>query len=161
VQMLKSIEYLHEHGIVHRDLKPENILLKSEDSDVIKLTDFGLSRILDEGVYMKTVCGTPQYVAPEILTKAQKEGYGKAVDLWSLGVILFVLLSSSMPFEEEEGSKISLFDKVKKGIFKFVGNVWKTVSEDAKDLIKNLLVVDPTKRLLYTKHYNILGLLMW
>jgi len=144
-QMLNSIGYLHGQGIAHRDLKPENILLKSADSDIIKLSDFGLSRILDEGSFMKTVCGTPQYVAPEVLTRATKEGYGKAVDLWSLGVILYVLLSGTMPFEED--GQTTLFEKVKKGVFKFPAKQWKGVSEEAKNLIKGLLVVDPSQRL--------------
>jgi len=146
VQMLNSIAYLHGQGIVHRDLKPENILLKSEDSDIIKLSDFGLSRIIDDGSFMKTICGTPQYVAPEILN-AQKEGYGKAVDLWSLGVILYVLLSGCMPFDEDEGGKGSLFEKVKKGLYKFPPKYWKHISEGPKDLIRGLLVVDPAARL--------------
>eukprot|EP01133_Synstelium_polycarpum_P016778 gene16778-19951_t len=82
-QICNAVLYLHQQGIAHRDLKPENILLESPDSFVIKISDFGLSRVLDEGTNMKTMCGTPQYVAPEILTKGEREGYGKSVDLWN------------------------------------------------------------------------------
>jgi len=145
-QMLLAMKYLHAQGIVHRDLKPENILLKSATGNDIKISDFGLSRIIDEGTYMKTICGTPQYVAPEILTKAEKEGYGKAVDMWSLGVILFILLSGYAPFEEEETKRVSLFEKIKSGKYAMNPKHWKHISEDAKDLIRHLLVIDPTTR---------------
>eukprot|EP00026_Physarum_polycephalum_P002830 Phypoly_transcript_02839.p2 GENE.Phypoly_transcript_02839~~Phypoly_transcript_02839.p2 ORF type:complete len:294 (+),score=99.73 Phypoly_transcript_02839:1695-2576(+) len=99
---------------------------------------------------MRTVCGTPQYVAPEILTKAEKEGYGKAVDMWSLGVILFVLLGGYAPFEDDPKGKVGaepLFEKIKKAKYTFDARYWKAISEDAKDLIQNLLVVDASKRL--------------
>jgi len=80
-QMLQAIKYLHDKGIAHRDLKPENILLKDENSDIIKISDFGLSRVVGQASFMKTICGTPQYVAPEILQSKTTEGYGTACDL--------------------------------------------------------------------------------
>jgi len=96
---------------------------------------------------MQTICGTPQYVAPEILTKAEKEGYGKAVDMWSLGVILFVLLGGYAPFEDDPNGGVKLFEKIKKAKYSFNPKYWNHVSEEAKDLIRNLLVVDPSQRL--------------
>eukprot|EP01113_Clastostelium_recurvatum_P019686 TRINITY_DN2323_c1_g2_i2.p1 TRINITY_DN2323_c1_g2~~TRINITY_DN2323_c1_g2_i2.p1 ORF type:complete len:544 (+),score=139.32 TRINITY_DN2323_c1_g2_i2:49-1632(+) len=144
VQMLSAVQYLHTIGIAHRDLKPENILLADNTSDHIKISDFGLSRILDEGSFMKTMCGTPQYVAPEVLTHAEKGGYGKAVDLWSIGVIMYILLCGFAPFEETGDTP--LLDKVQQGKYRFPSPQWDTISNDAKDLIKHLLVVDPTVR---------------
>lgn len=86
-QLFSAISYLHQIGIVHRDLKPENLLLANEKEDIIKIADFGLSKIYTEEM-MSTACGTPGYVAPEIL---QCEGYSKTVDMWSCGVIMYIL----------------------------------------------------------------------
>ncbi|XP_073917007.1 serine/threonine-protein kinase Chk2 isoform X4 [Castor canadensis] len=90
-QMLLAVQYLHENGIIHRDLKPENVLLSSQEEDcLIKITDFGQSKILGETSLMRTLCGTPTYLAPEVLLSAGTAGYNRAVDCWSLGVILFI-----------------------------------------------------------------------
>jgi len=142
-QMLDAVQYMHKQGIAHRDLKPENILLKTKDSDEIKISDFGLSRIVDEGVFMKTMCGTPQYVAPEILTSAGQQGYGVAVDLWSLGVILYIMLCGFPPFDQTRGK---LWDLIKTANYTFPDQYWKHISPYAKDLIGRLLTVDPEKR---------------
>lgn len=144
VQMIDAVEYLHEQGIAHRDLKPENILLKSKTDHTIKLSDFGLSRIIGEGSFMKTLCGTPQYLAPEILKNSEQQGYGVLVDMWSLGVILYILLCGYPPFEESPSC--SIFDQVKAGRFEFPDDPWATVSESAKHLIKGLMTLDPQKR---------------
>eukprot|EP00042_Codosiga_hollandica_P049281 m.569751 g.569751 ORF g.569751 m.569751 type:complete len:236 (-) comp57842_c1_seq5:884-1591(-) len=88
-QMTEAIQYLHELGIVHRDLKPENLLFATKEPNAdILVTDFGLSKLMEDSVALKTACGTPNYVAPEVL---MQRGYGKQVDVWSLGVILFIL----------------------------------------------------------------------
>lgn len=144
IQICEAIKYLHSMGIVHRDLKPENILLKSPSEDIIKLTDFGLSRIMDGGSNMKTLCGTPQYVAPEVLIQSGPDslGYNKAVDLWSLGVILYIFLSGYPPFNINES-----YDDIKQANFNFDMDPWPTISLEAKDLIINLLIIDPDKRL--------------
>jgi len=144
-QMLSSVKHLHEHGIVHRDLKPENFLMsdKSEGAEV-KLIDFGLSKRFsskDQLEKMKTVVGTPYYVAPEVL----KGSYDKRCDVWSLGVILFVFLCGYPPFEGDNNKEI--FKNVLKQELIFDPADWKTVSDEAKDLVTKMLAKDPEKRI--------------
>ncbi|KYR01465.1 protein kinase 1 [Tieghemostelium lacteum] len=141
-QLCDAVAYLHSKDIAHRDLKPENILLASPDSFVIKISDFGLSRALDEGMYMQTMCGTPQYVAPEVLQT--KSGYSKAVDLWSVGVIMYILLCGFPPFGDPNDK--NFFNKIKMGGFSFPSPYWDPISDEAKDLIKNLIKVNPIER---------------
>jgi serine/threonine protein kinase len=138
-----ALDYLHEKGIVHRDLKPENILLASKDDDApIKVADFGLARMVSGKDMMKTACGTPGYVAPEVL---QNKGYSSgAVDLWSAGVILYILLCGFPPFYEEELP--ALFDQILKGRYDFPSPWWDNISGEAKDLVRRMLTVDPKKR---------------
>uniref|UniRef100_A0A5F9C9R3 Calcium/calmodulin-dependent protein kinase type 1G n=1 Tax=Oryctolagus cuniculus TaxID=9986 RepID=A0A5F9C9R3_RABIT len=140
-QVLSAVKYLHENGIVHRDLKPENLLyLTPEENSKIMITDFGLSKMEQNGV-MSTACGTPGYVAPEVL--AQKP-YSKAVDCWSIGVITYILLCGYPPFYEETESK--LFEKIKEGSYEFESPFWDDISESAKDFICHLLEKDPNER---------------
>ncbi|KAF2074480.1 hypothetical protein CYY_004225 [Polysphondylium violaceum] len=143
-QLCDAVLYLHTKGIAHRDLKPENILLSSPGSYCIKISDFGLSRALDEGTFMKTMCGTPQYVAPEVLTKGEREGYGKSVDLWSIGVILYILLCGFPPFGDP--STKDFFEKVKRGEFSFPKPYWDPISDEAKELIRHLIKVNAEER---------------
>nr|XP_051682609.1 serine/threonine-protein kinase Chk2 isoform X3 [Oryctolagus cuniculus] len=146
-QMLLAVQYLHENGIIHRDLKPENVLLSSQDEDcLIKITDFGQSKILGETSLMRTLCGTPTYLAPEVLLSIGTAGYNRAVDCWSLGVILFICLSGYPPFSEHK-TQVSLKDQITSGKYNFIPEVWADVSEKALDLVKKLLVVDPKVRL--------------
>jgi len=143
-QMLDAVLYLHNQDIAHRDLKPENILLKSADPVVIKLSDFGLSRVIGDGSFMKTMCGTPQFLAPEIITSGGVDGYGKEVDMWSVGAICYMLLCGYCPFSE--GKSTSIFDQIKKGLVEFPDAEWNGISPAAKDIIKKLLTVSPAKR---------------
>ncbi|XP_064128577.1 serine/threonine-protein kinase Chk2 isoform X4 [Loxodonta africana] len=145
-QMLLAVQYLHENGIIHRDLKPENVLLSSQKEDcLIKITDFGQSKILGETSLMRTLCGTPTYLAPEVLVSFGTAGYNRAVDCWSLGVILFICLSGYPPFSEHK-TQVSLKDQITSGKYNFIPEVWAEVSEKALDLVKKLLVVDPKER---------------
>ncbi|XP_078497403.1 calcium/calmodulin-dependent protein kinase type 1G-like [Lissotriton helveticus] len=140
-QVLDAVKYLHDSGIVHRDLKPENLLyLTPEENSKIMITDFGLSKMEGNGI-MSTACGTPGYVAPEVL--AQKP-YSKAVDCWSIGVITYILLCGYPPFYEETESK--LFEKIRDGSYEFESPFWDDISKSAKDFISNLLAKDPKKR---------------
>ncbi|XP_029429944.1 calcium/calmodulin-dependent protein kinase type 1G [Rhinatrema bivittatum] len=140
-QVLSAVKYLHDNGIVHRDLKPENLLYLNPDEDSkIMITDFGLSKIEGNGI-MSTACGTPGYVAPEVL--AQKP-YSKAVDCWSIGVITYILLCGYPPFYEDTESR--LFEKIKEGCYEFESPFWDDISHSAKDFIRTLLEKDPKER---------------
>ncbi|XP_053558051.1 serine/threonine-protein kinase Chk2 [Bombina bombina] len=146
-QMLLAVQYLHENGIIHRDLKPENVLLSSTSEECcIKIMDFGQSKILGEASLMRTLCGTPTYLAPEVLNTAGTAGYGSAVDYWSLGVILFVCLSGYPPFSEQS-SEMTLKDQIAGGNYTFIATAWEHVSQSGLDLVKKMLVVDPSQRL--------------
>ncbi|XP_034732136.1 calcium/calmodulin-dependent protein kinase IGb isoform X2 [Etheostoma cragini] len=140
-QVLQAVSYLHENGIVHRDLKPENILYFSqEENSKIMISDFGLSKIVESDI-MSTACGTPGYVAPEVL--AQKP-YSKAVDCWSIGVITYILLCGYPPFYEE--SETRLFSKIMKAQYEFDSPFWDDISESAKDFIRNMMQKNPSMR---------------
>ncbi|XP_037337097.2 calcium/calmodulin-dependent protein kinase IGb isoform X1 [Pungitius pungitius] len=141
-QVLQAVSYLHENGIVHRDLKPENILYYSQaENSKIMISDFGLSKMVDNDI-MSTACGTPGYVAPEVL--AQKP-YSKAVDCWSIGVITYILLCGYPPFYEE--SETRLFSKIMKAQYEFDSPFWDEISESAKDFIRNMMQKNPSMRL--------------
>jgi len=141
-KMVSAIDYLHELGIAHRDLKPENLLLRDKDSiSEVKLADFGLSKIVSQQVMM-TACGTPGYVAPEVLLA---KGYGPEVDMWSIGVITYILLCGFPPFYNEKLQL--LFEQIMKADYDFPVDYWSDISEDAKDFIRKLLVVEPKKRM--------------
>lgn len=138
-----ALLYCHAKGIAHRDLKPENLLYQSTEPDAeIKIADFGLAKLVKGDSLMQTACGTPGYVAPEIL---EGRPYGAEVDLWSLGVIAYILLCGFPPFYDENNA--ALFASIKSGVFDFPSPYWDCVSASAKDLISRLLVVDPKKRL--------------
>ena len=137
LELVLAIEFLHKHNMVYRDLKPENILL--DEKGHVKLTDFGLSKILEtESDKAFTICGTPQYLAPEVLLK---KGYDKSVDWWSLGCVMYEMLTGKLPFAIKRGMKLNSKIYEKGVVFP------KNLTKEAKDLIQNLLVVDPSKRL--------------
>ena len=137
MELVLALEFLHKNNMVYRDLKPENILLDAKGH--IKLTDFGLSKILEtESDKAFTICGTPQYLAPEIL---QKKGYNKAVDWWSLGCVMYEMLTGKIPFAIKRGVKLNM--KIYEQGVKYPDHL----NKNAKDLIKKLLVIDPNERL--------------
>uniref|UniRef100_A0AAR2LRZ3 Calcium/calmodulin-dependent protein kinase type IV n=1 Tax=Pygocentrus nattereri TaxID=42514 RepID=A0AAR2LRZ3_PYGNA len=143
-QILEAVAYLHENGVVHRDLKPENLLYADLSIDApLKIADFGLSKIIDEQVTMKTVCGTPGYCAPEIL---RGNAYGPEVDMWSVGVILYILLCGFEPFFDPRGDQY-MYSRILNCDYEFVSPWWDEVSLNAKDLVSKLIVLDPHKRL--------------
>ena len=143
-QICDGLQYLHNRGIIHRDLKPENILL-DRTRKIPKISDFGLAREAAPDVTknMRTYCGTPHYFAPEMfkLQRHEIDGYGAEVDIWSLGVILYVLLSARPPFSDED-----LASQVEGGLYDFDCSEFDNVSEDAKALIAGCMQVDPSKR---------------
>jgi len=142
-KIVSAVDYLHNLNIVHRDLKPENLLLKRADNDLeIAIADFGLSKIVGQQMMMQTACGTPSYVAPEVLNAS---GYGKEVDMWSIGVITYILLCGFPPFYGDTVPEI--FEQIMEANFDYPEEYWHTVSKEAKDFINRLLVVDSDKRL--------------
>mmetsp|Transcript_7741 Transcript_7741/g.8449 ORF Transcript_7741/g.8449 Transcript_7741/m.8449 type:complete len:383 (-) Transcript_7741:100-1248(-) len=140
--LLLALKYLHHKNIVHRDLKPENLLMATQNDDAnVKLADFGFA-VIAEGNTVTSQCGTPGYIAPEIL---ENKSYGKPVDMWSFGVILYILLGGYPPFHDD--NQRALFRKIVKGEYEFHPEYWGTVSDEAKDLIRGLLTLDMSKRL--------------
>nr|XP_002716285.2 serine/threonine-protein kinase DCLK3 [Oryctolagus cuniculus] len=147
LDLCKALVHMHDKNVVHRDLKPENLLVqRNEDkSTTLKLADFGLAKHVVRPLF--TVCGTPTYVAPEILSE---QGYGLEVDMWAAGVILYILLCGFPPFRSPERDQDELFNIIQLGHFEFLAPYWDSISDAAKDLVSRLLVVDPKKR--YTAH---------
>lgn len=139
-----ALIYCHNIGIVHRDIKPENLLFSSKNlqTGIIKVSDFGLARLLTADQLATTTCGTPGYVAPEIISE---KPYKEPCDFWSVGVVLFILLSGEPPFYHEDN--FELFELIKKCKYDMTKPTWKNISEEAKDFLKKLLVADPAKRL--------------
>ncbi|KAJ6236043.1 serine/threonine-protein kinase fhke-related [Anaeramoeba flamelloides] len=146
LQLLDVVKYLHSQGIVHRDLKPENILLTSQESDTdIKVADFGLSRIIESNQNMITQIGTINYIAPEVLERQWQGGYGKECDYWSLGVILYIMLTGVMPFTNEKN--ISVTEQITKIPVDFPSQNWDNISIAAKHLVKRLLTIKVEERI--------------
>ena len=140
--LLEAVAYLHDNGIVHRDIKPENILFQTDQEDDIKLIDFGLARRHDKGdAPMSNPVGTSYYMSPELL----RGKYDKSCDVWSVGVVTYILLSGYPPFNGNSDSVIQ--DAARKGKLHFSGNSWICKSDDAMDFITCLLTKDPRKRL--------------
>ncbi|KAJ8280202.1 hypothetical protein GJAV_G00051760 [Gymnothorax javanicus] len=139
-QILAALRHLHFKNIVHCDLKPENVLLASaEPFPQVKLCDFGFARIIGEKSFRRSVVGTPAYLAPEVL---RNQGYNRSLDMWSVGVIMYVSLSGTFPFNEDE----DINDQIQNAAFMYPPNPWKHISPDATDLINNLLQVKMRKR---------------
>uniref|UniRef100_A0A8C7ZWY1 calcium/calmodulin-dependent protein kinase n=1 Tax=Oryzias sinensis TaxID=183150 RepID=A0A8C7ZWY1_9TELE len=143
-QILDSVSYTHQHQIVHRDLKPENLLLASKCKNAaVKLADFGLAiEVQGDQQAWFGFAGTPGYLSPEVL---RKEAYGKPVDIWACGVILYILLVGYPPFWDEDQHK--LYQQIKAGAYDFPSPEWDTVTPEAKNLINQMLTINPTKRI--------------
>lgn len=135
-QIISALDYCHRHNIVHRDLKPENVLLDEKQN--VKIADFGLSNIMKDGEFLKTSCGSPNYAAPEVISG--KYYAGPEVDIWSCGVILYVMLCGRLPFDDEYIP--NLFKKINGGIFTLPS----FLSHDTRHLLSIMLIVDPLKR---------------
>jgi len=137
-----ALQYLHDRMICHRDIKPENLLvIDRQTTKSLKLADFGLAVAVREPLF--TVCGTPTYVAPEILAET---GYGVKVDVWAIGVIMYILLCGYPPFSSRTNNQEELFDQILSGLFEFNSPDWDEVTYPAKELISWSLVVDPLQR---------------
>merc|ERR1719244_1151440 len=140
--LANALQYLHDRMICHRDIKPENLLvIDMLHSKSLKLADFGLAVVVREPLF--TVCGTPTYVAPEILAET---GYGVKVDVWAIGVIMYILLCGYPPFSSRTNNQEELFDQILSGLFEFNSPDWDDTSYPAKELISWSLVVDPLQR---------------
>jgi serine/threonine-protein kinase Chk2 len=139
----------HERNIVHRDIKPENILL-ADDNLSVKLADFGLAKIIGDESFTTTLCGTPSYVAPEILQPTSRRRYTKAVDVWSLGVVLYICLCGFPPFSDElytPENPFTLPQQILAGRYDFPSPYWDSVGDPALDLIDQMLTVEAEKRI--------------
>ncbi|XP_076673400.1 calcium/calmodulin-dependent protein kinase II isoform X31 [Andrena cerasifolii] len=143
-QILESVHHCHHNGVVHRDLKPENLLLASKAKGAaVKLADFGLAiEVQGEAQAWFGFAGTPGYLSPEVL---KKEPYGKPVDIWACGVILYILLVGYPPFWDEDQHR--LYAQIKTGSYDYPGPEWDTVTPEAKNLINQMLTVNPSKRI--------------
>ncbi|PIO66583.1 kinase domain protein, partial [Teladorsagia circumcincta] len=142
VQILSALKYLHNQGIAHCDLKPENVLLSETNTNFpqTKICDFGYARFIPESQFRKTIVGTPAYLPPEVLLR---QGYNKSLDMWSVGVIIYVTLSGTFPFNEGE----EIADQIQNAAFMFPAEPWAEVSPAAIDLIQRLLRVKIEERL--------------
>eukprot|EP00565_Helicotheca_tamesis_P003257 CAMPEP_0185727906 /NCGR_PEP_ID=MMETSP1171-20130828/3447_1 /TAXON_ID=374046 /ORGANISM="Helicotheca tamensis, Strain CCMP826" /LENGTH=542 /DNA_ID=CAMNT_0028396551 /DNA_START=481 /DNA_END=2109 /DNA_ORIENTATION=+ len=142
-KMVEAVKFCHDNGIAHCDMKPKNLLLKSDDDDsFIKLADFGFATRVYKPNSLTKQCGTPFFVAPEILMRAP---YDHMSDMWSVGVIVYLLLSGDLPFMGR--SQRELFRKIVIGKYEFHEEAWCNISKEAKDLVRGLLVTDPSKRM--------------
>lgn len=140
-QILEAIAYCHAKNIVHRDLKPENVLIDSTNNNNIKVIDFGTSQKMNPKFKMNQTFGTSYYIAPEVLVT----DYDEKCDVWSIGVIMFILLSGKPPFDGDTDKEIC--KKVRDGKYSIAGPEWDEISDEAKDLLKKLLTYDPKNRI--------------
>ena len=142
-QILAGVRHMHSKNVIHCDIKPENILCMSPDDDVIKLADFGFAQVLDEGFHILKYQGTLTYTAPEVIDGRE---YDSKADMWSLGVLLYSMLAGFAPFGQRE-ARSRLISKIRQCQLNFSYEVFRTVSPEAQDLIRKLVVASPQQRL--------------
>lgn len=143
-KIVSAIDEAHKNGVVHRDLKPENLLFRSpENMEDIVIADFGISRTVTEDEALFTVCGSPGYCAPEIMMSS---AYGKACDMWSIGVIAYTILSGYSPFGPVDRPDV-MIKRIFSGPVEFHEKYWNSISNSAKDFVAKLLQVDPKQRM--------------
>lgn len=161
--ILNALNYCHQRGIIHGDIKPENLLLKENTSDsIIKISDYGYSiSLVSNRNNISTLCGSTEYLAPEIITsnsssiKSTNNNnnnidhniYDTQIDMWSLGIISYILLSGTTPFNTLDGNPYGIFRKIVNGEFSFPPKYWDTLSNSARDFVNRLLETDPIERL--------------
>eukprot|EP01065_Artemidia_motanka_P045189 TRINITY_DN6586_c0_g2_i1.p1 TRINITY_DN6586_c0_g2~~TRINITY_DN6586_c0_g2_i1.p1 ORF type:complete len:337 (+),score=72.07 TRINITY_DN6586_c0_g2_i1:130-1140(+) len=141
-QVVDAVDYLHSQGVVHRDLKPENLLFAERRALSLKITDFGLAQIYREDMLFQTACGSPHYMAPEVL---RGQGYTFSVDMWSVGCVVYVILCGFCPFNGD--TERDLFRRIIRGEYTFPSPAWDHVSDEAKDFIRQCLSVNPDERI--------------
>lgn len=142
-QIVQGLKYLHENNVIHGDLKPENLLYLTKDEEsILKIADFGLSKMITPNIMKMSICGTPSYSAPELL---EGKMYDYSADMWSSGVILFILIGGYEPFYAPTDEKI--FARILRNQWKFDSPFWDNISSNCKDLVSALLVRDPVKRM--------------
>ncbi|AGO11390.1 AaceriACR142Wp [[Ashbya] aceris (nom. inval.)] len=151
-QILEAVRYIHEQGISHRDLKPDNILIEQDDPVLVKITDFGLAKIQDNTTFMKTFCGTLAYVAPEVIGGKNPEGneakgnlYSSLVDMWSIGCLVYVILTGHLPFSGS--TQEQLYKQIANGSYHEGPLKDYRISDEARDFIDSLLQINPVDRL--------------
>ncbi len=145
LQLASGIKYLHFFGIIHRDLKPENIMMSDKsDSPILKIVDFGLSKVLGITEKSNESYGTLAFAAPELILK---KNYNKSIDIWSLGVIIYFLLCGNYPFNNKDNDMRQIALDITKGEIKLSGNIWKRLSNNASDLVLKCLERDVLKRI--------------
>ncbi|KAI0762162.1 Pkinase-domain-containing protein [Trametes elegans] len=145
-QICDALAYVHSQGIAHRDLKPENVLLTNDEPPLVKVADFGLAKVVDSMTMLRTMCGTPVYLAPEVVNQAPDEGYDQVVDSWSVGVIVFSMLTMSTPFGDEDADadvKTRIANRQVQWQLLHENNV----SQQGEDFIRGLLEFDPHRRM--------------
>ncbi|KAJ7502439.1 kinase-like domain-containing protein [Mycena galericulata] len=154
-QLCQALSYIHGKGITHRDLKPENVLLTKDEPPIVKVADFGLAKIVDSMTMLKTMCGTPSYLAPEVVTQQNNSGYDSLVDSWSVGVILFSMLTNTNPFIETsvEDLKARIADRIidwtQLEMLRYGDSAqgYNGLSDNVQDFIHRLLDFDPRQRM--------------
>ncbi|KAH7916616.1 kinase-like domain-containing protein [Hygrophoropsis aurantiaca] len=145
-QIAEALAYIHSKGIAHRDLKPENVMLTSDNPPKVKVADFGLAKVVDSLTFLKTMCGTPSYLAPEVVTQQNQEGYDHLVDSWSVGVIVFSMLTSTSPFIEDDTQR-DIKIRIAERTIDWASLDQAHISPTAQDFIRRLLDVNPRTRM--------------